>query len=78
MLLFSKLYNESYNGILGYRRMRRFINILNQTTYSIKYIRRLMKALHIQARIRRKHSNYIKCAPEQVGENVLHRKFEAQ
>ena len=58
--------------------MRMFINILNQTTYSIKYIHRLMKVLHIKARIRRKHSNYIKSVPEQVGQNVLHREFESQ
>lgn len=71
-------YNESYNGILGYRRMRLYINILNQTTYSEKYIHRLMKVLRIRARIRRKHSNYVKTKPEQVGENILHRNFDAQ
>lgn len=58
--------------------MRMYINILNQTSYSIKYIHRLMKVLHIHARIRRKHSNYMKSKPEQVGENILHREFEAQ
>ena len=58
--------------------MRMFINILNQTTYSVKYIHRLMKVLHIKARIRRKHSNYIKSDPEQVGQNVLNREFEAK
>lgn len=71
-------YNESYQGILGYRRMRMYINILNQTSYSIKYIHRLMQVLHIKARIRQKHSNYIKSKPEQVGENILHREFIAK
>lgn len=71
-------YNESYQGILGYRRMRMFINILNQTNYSIKYIHRLMQVLHIKARIRQKHGNYIKSKPEQVGENILHREFIAK
>ena len=60
-------YNESYNGILGYRRMTLYINILNQTNYSEKYIHRLMKVIGIHARIRRKKSNYIKSKPEQVG-----------
>ena len=71
-------YNESYKGILGYRRMIMYINILNQTSYSEKYIHRLMKVIGIHARIRRKKSNYIKSKPEQVGENILHRKFKAQ
>ena len=71
-------YNESYKGILGYRRMTMYINILNQTSYSEKYIHRLMKVIGIHARIRRKKSNYIKSKPEQVGENILHRKFKAQ
>lgn len=57
--------------------MTLFINKLNQTNYSKKYIHRLMKLLHIKARIRRKHSNYIKSKPEQVGENILHREFKA-
>ena len=47
-------YNESYNGILGYRRMTLYINHFNQTSYSPKYIHRLMKALRIKARIRQK------------------------
>ena len=71
-------YNESYKGILGYRRMTMYINILNNTSYSEKYIHRLMKVIGIHARIRRKKSNYIKSKPEQVGENILHRKFKAQ
>lgn len=70
-------YHETFNGILGYRRMRLYINRLNQTSYSVKYIRRLMKLGHIQARIRRKHSNYVKVKPEQVGENILNRNFKA-
>ena len=70
-------YNETYNGILGYRRMTMYINHFNQSKYSIKYIHRLMKVIHVHARIRRKHSNYVKVKPEQVGENILNRNFEA-
>lgn len=66
-----------YNGILGYRRMTMFINRLNQTNFSIKYIHRLMKATKMQARIRRKKYNYIKTKPEQTGENILNRDFTA-
>ena len=68
-------YNESFDGILGYRRMTMYINHFNQTNYSEKYIHRLMKELHIKARIKRKKSNYIKVKPEQVGENILKRNF---
>lgn len=48
-------YNESYDGILGYRRMREYINHFNQTNYSKNYIHRLMKLIHIHSRIRRKN-----------------------
>lgn len=71
-------YNEAYDGILGYRRMRNYINHFNQTRYSENYIHRLMKLLHIHARIRRKKSNYVKVKPEQVGENILARDFTAE
>ena len=71
-------YNEAYNGILGYRRMTLYINILNQTNYSEKYIHRLMKVIGIRARIRRKKTNYIKSKPEQIGQNKLNREFKAQ
>lgn len=71
-------YNEAYNGILGYRRMAMYINVLNQTNYSEKYIHRLMKVIGIRARIRRKKTNYIKSKPEQIGQNILNREFKAQ
>ena len=70
-------YQATYNGILGYRRMTLFINRLNQKNYSEKYIHRIMKTIHMQARIRRKKYNFIKSKPEQVGENILHRDFKA-
>lgn len=34
-------YNEAYEGILGYRRMREYINHFNQTNYSKNYIHEL-------------------------------------
>ena len=53
------------------------INKLNHTNYSYKYIRRLMKILKIKARIRQKKCNRVKIKPEQVGENILKRNFNA-
>ena len=57
--------------------MAMFINRLNQTNYSEQYIHRIMKVTRMQARIRRKRYNYIKSRPEQVGENILARDFNA-
>ena len=70
-------YHETYDQTLGYRRMRQFINKLNQTNYSTKYIRRLMRYLGISSRIRRKKTNRKKVKPEYTAENVLARDFIA-
>jgi transposase InsO family protein len=70
-------YDVSYRHILGYRRMRLYINRFNHATYSIKYIHRLMRHLNIKSLIRRKRYNYIKVKPEQVGDNLLNRDFTA-
>ena len=55
--------------------MTMYINRLNNTNYSWKYIRRLMRKKNIKSKIRRKRYNYIKVQPEQVGENILSRDF---
>ena len=68
-------YDSTYNHILGYRRMAMYINRLNNTNYSWKYIRRLMRILGIKSKIRQKRYNYIKVKSEQVGENILSRNF---
>ena len=70
-------YDSTYNHILGYRRMTMYINKLNNTNYSWKYIRRLMRILGIKSKIRQKRYNYIKVKPEQVGENILARDFSS-
>ena len=72
-----KEYHETYKHILGYRRMTMYINRLNNTNYSWKYIRRLMRILGIKSKIRQKRYNYINVKPEQVGENILNRDFNA-
>ena len=71
-------YNETFNGVLGYRQMTFYINYLNHTNYSEGYIHRLMKLLNIKSRIRRKKVNRVICKPEQVGENILARQFTAE
>ena len=53
--------------------MTMYINRLNNSNYSWKYIRRLMRILGIKSKIRQKRYNYIKVKPEQVGENILSR-----
>ena len=70
-------YHETFDGILGYRRMTTFINKFNEKDYSWKYVRRIMRMLKVKSRIRQKKSNYKKVKPEQVGENVLNRQFKA-
>ena len=57
--------------------MTEFINHFNGTTYSYNYVRRIMRVLKVKSRIRQKKSNYKKVKPEQVGENILERKFKA-
>lgn len=71
-------YHTTFDGILGYRRMTIFINRLNQTNYSEKYIHRLMKYLNIKARIRRKKVNRKKSKPDYTKENILNRNFKAE
>jgi len=71
-------YHAMYDGILGYRRMTMFINRLNQASYSIGYIHRLMKYLGIKARIRNKKVNRKKTTPDYVKENVLARDFSTK
>lgn len=70
-------YDKTFNHILGYRRMTKWINYFNGTNYNPKRIRRHMKKLGISSVIRRKKSKYIKSRPEITAENVLNRKFTA-
>ncbi|MBR0443930.1 MAG: IS3 family transposase [Clostridia bacterium] len=70
-------YEESYGYIFGYRRMTMLINRLNRTDYRIKRIHRIMKAIHVRARIRRKRRQYVSSTPETTAENLLKRDFLA-
>lgn len=71
-------YHSTFDGILGYRRMTMFINVLNNKSFSKGYIHRLMKCEGIKARIRRKKVNRKKVKPEYVKENILSRDFTAK
>ena len=55
-----------------------YVNYFNHTNYSEKYIHRLMKVLKIKARIRLKKTNRAQIKPEQIGDNILGRNFEAE
>ncbi len=71
-------YHETFNRILGYRRMTLYVNRLNQTHYNPKRIRRLMRYLGIKSEIRKKRKGYIKSTPQTVAENLLKRNFTAE
>ena len=71
-------YHATYKGILGYRRMTKWINRLNQTKYNKKRIRRLMGLVGVSSKIRRKRKGYIKSTPQITAENVLNRDFKAE
>ena len=71
-------YHQKYGGILGYRRMRIFINRKYNKHYNTKRVRRIMRILGIHSAIRGKRtcctvSNKL----NQKAENILHREFEA-
>lgn len=57
--------------------MTLYINHFNHTSYSETYIHHLMSKLNIKSAIRKPRYNYIKSKPEQVGENILKRDFNA-
>ncbi len=71
-------YHQKYGGILGYRRMRMFINRNYSKNYSIKRIRRIMNILGIHSEIRRvRRGCTVSNKADQKAENILHRDFEA-
>jgi len=70
-------YDERYKHTLGYRRMTMYINVFNHKNYNRKRIQRIMKAMGIQAQIRKKPKKYKKAKPEEVADNLLGRNFHA-
>lgn len=69
---------EKVEGTFGYRQYT--LHMRRQTGKPInpKRVRRLMKFMGIQSVIRRKKKKYAHSSPQQVAENVLDRKFEAE
>ena len=72
-----KEYDDRFGHILGYRRMTLWINHFNNTSYSVKRVHRIMRALKIRAVIRKKKNTYRHVTPEAVAENKLSRDFNA-
>lgn len=70
-------YDETFDHILGYRRMTRWINKLNHKHYNAKRVKRIMKLLGIQSVIRKKKKQYSPSTPKITAENVLARDFNA-
>lgn len=69
--------HAKYKGILGYRRMTRFVNRQLGTNYNPKRIRRLMRILGIWSIIRRSRGYCTKTSYKNIEENILNRDFTA-
>lgn len=69
--------HAQYKGILGYRRMTRFINRKLGTNYNPKRIRRLMHILGLQSVIRRSRGYCTKTSFKNIEDNLLNRDFTA-
>ena len=72
-----KALHSQHNGILGYRRMTRFVNRKLETNYNKKRIRRLMHILGIRSIIRRSKGYCTKTSFVNVEDNILNRDFTA-
>ncbi|MET3557007.1 hypothetical protein ABID29_000116 [Streptococcus rupicaprae] len=70
--------HKTHKGILGYRRMTRFVNRKLGTTYNKKRIRRLMRILGISSVIRRSRGYCTKTSFVTIEENILNRELTAQ
>jgi putative transposase len=69
---------EKVEGTFGYRQLT--LHMCRQTKKRInhKRVQRLMKIKGIQSVIRRKKKRYERSTPQQVAENLLNRKFQAE
>lgn len=70
-------YDIKYKHILGYRRMRNWINRDKGTSFSKRRVQRIMNLLGIKSSIRKKRKPYKGSIPKTTTENVLHREFLA-
>lgn len=69
---------EKVERIFGYRQLTLHLRRQMNRTLNAKRIYRLMRLQGIQSVIRRKRKKYVGSTPQQVAENVLNRKFEAE
>jgi putative transposase len=69
---------EKVEGIFGYRQLTLHMRSKTQKPINHKRVQRLMKRKGIQSVIRRKKKRYERSTPQQVAENVLNRKFQAE
>lgn len=72
-----KLRYDKRKGILGYRQMRIQLNRKLKKKYNKKRYYRIMRALGLQAVIRKKRPHYVKTTENHVVENVMNRHFDA-
>lgn len=70
-------YDLKYNHILGYRRMRNWINRDKSTSFSKRRVQRIMNILGVKSIIRKKRKAYKRSNQEAIAENLLHREFVA-
>lgn len=72
-----KEYDIKFKHILGYRRMRNWINRDKGTSFSKRRVQRIMNLLGIKSIIRRKRKPYRGSTQKVTAENILHREFLA-
>jgi putative transposase len=69
--------HEVYKGILGYRRMRLYIQRFMKKPINHKRISRLMDKAQLVCVIRKKKATVVSSLPLHTAENILNREFEA-
>jgi transposase InsO family protein len=69
---------KKVNGIFGYRQLTLHMRKQTKKQINHKRVQRLMKIKGIQSVIRRKKKKYERSTPQQVAENLLNRKFQAE
>lgn len=68
---------EKVEGIFGYRQLTLHMRRQTKKPINHKRVQRLMKIKGIQSVIRRKKKRHERSTPQQVAENLLNRKFQA-
>jgi putative transposase len=69
---------EKVEGTFGYRQLTLHMRRQTQKLINHKRVQRLMERKGIQSVIRRKKKRHERSTPQQVAENVLNRKFQAE